>query len=183
MQNRLILLSSILLAACPAATECRLDDDCADLEYCYRAPIADLEAAEGTEPGYPYQEFGTCTSDCTTDADCHGSARCTPKGICKDLTLNSERQWTGYEPGLDQLQRVTRYAPLLSCQAFMTCVLNCESEPDNCNDCVLAIDPPSQSLAMELWICVNSEACNGQTWAVCLNNACLNEKLMCRDDR
>ena len=180
MRPIVLLMFCTLLGSCQTNVQCRADEDCADLEYCYKLAL-DLENAEGTEPGFPYEEFGTCTSDCTSDADCYGSARCTPKGICKDLSLDTQRQWVGSERGLDQLLRNRRFAPLLTCQGFLTCLMACETEPATCIDCELQVDAMSQELAEQLTECM-AQNCVGESFATCLNGPCVSEKLLCRED-
>jgi hypothetical protein len=180
MRPMILSLLFTVLSGCQTTVQCSADEDCANLEYCYKLAL-DLENAEGTEPGFPYEEFGTCTSDCTSDSDCHGSARCTPKGICKDLSADNDRQWTGYEPSLEQLLTARRFAPLLNCQGFMFCILECESEPATCSDCVQGVDSSSQALARNLTDCMRDN-CQNTSYSNCLNGPCVNEKLLCRED-
>ena len=180
MRELIMTLPLLALPSCAQTTQSRADTDCGDLEYCYKLQL-DPENAEGTEPGFPYEEFGSCASDCTTDDDCYGSARCTPKGICKDLSLNSDRQWGGYEPGLSQLLVSGRYAPMLTCSGFLECMLNCESDPATCNDCLLQVDTPSLSTARPLWDCLLND-CGNTSFSVCMNQACENQKVMCVED-
>ena len=181
MRPMILILSTVLLSGCQTTVQCGADEDCADLEYCYKLPL-DPENAEGTEPGFPYEEFGTCTSDCTSDADCHGSARCTPKGICKDLSLDNERQWLGYEPGMSQLLETRRFAPLLSCQGFLACLFECEPQPTTCTDCEQGVDASSRRLTDDLMLCMRSK-CQGVSFSNCLNGPCVDEKLLCIEDR
>ena len=181
MRYLLFAVALSALAGCVQAAQCRNDTDCGDLEYCYKLAL-DPESAEGTEPGFPYEEFGTCTSDCTSDADCYGSARCTPQGICKDLSLNTDRQWGGYEPGLEQILSTSAFAPMMNCSSFIDCMLECESDRTTCNNCLMQVDPPSRNLAVSLWNCL-LEDCDNTGFSICLNGPCENEKAMCREDR
>lgn len=180
MRLALPFIGLIMLQGCTSTSVCRADEDCADLEYCYRAPL-DLEQAEGTEPGYPYEETGLCTSDCTSDADCFGSSRCTPKGICKDLTSSNQRQWSGYEPNLPNFMAQTRFAPLFSCQDFVTCLLNCET-PETCSQCSHQVDGPSRELSGLLSACLQTNCPQTRTVSQCLNDECNNEFLLCVED-
>ena len=182
MRYLTIIIPLFALAGCAQATQCQSDNDCNDLEYCYKSQLEDLENAEGTEPGFPYEEFGTCRSDCTSDSDCYGSARCTPKGICKDLSLNTDRQWGGYEPGLNEVLAASAFAPMLNCSAFLDCMLECESDRSSCNNCLLQVDPPSLPLVQPLWNCLLEE-CGNTGFAICMNGPCENQKAMCREDR
>ncbi|MEE2836987.1 MAG: hypothetical protein VYB65_13295 [Myxococcota bacterium] len=180
MRHVILLAPLVLALSCAQTTQCRIDNDCQELEYCYKVAL-DPESADGTEPGFPYEEFGTCASDCTSDADCYGSARCTPKGICKDLSLSADRQWGGYEPGLEGVLAASAYAPMLTCSGFMDCMLACESDRATCNDCLQQVDPPSLQPANDLWNCLLTE-CDGASFAVCMNGPCENQKVMCRND-
>ena len=182
MRYLLVVVPLFAVAGCIQAIQCRTDNDCNALEYCYKLAL-DPESAEGTEPGFPYEEFGTCTSDCTSDSDCYGSARCTPQGICKDLSLNADRQWGGYEPGLAEILATSAYAPMMNCSTFIECMLECESDRTTCNRCLLQVDPPSLPLAKPLWDCLLSNNGIAASFAIRMNNECENEKAMCQEDR
>ena len=179
-----LITASLIGLGCDEAKVCRADTDCDALNYCYRAPL-DLAEAEGTEPGFPYEETGLCTSDCTSDADCFTSSRCTPKGICRDLTNATERQWTGFEPSLPSLLDSRRFAPLLNCSGFITCLLNCNDDVATCQRCYLSVDPPSQSEVDAVSNCLITKCPDGQTLLSCLGDEaiCGNPYLNCREDK
>ena len=80
MRYLLTLVPVLALAGCVQAIQCRSDNDCNDLEYCYKTAL-DPESAEGTTL-FPY-EIGTCTSDCTSDGDCTEARAAPPKVSAK----------------------------------------------------------------------------------------------------
>jgi hypothetical protein len=184
MRILFLLMTSLIGLGCDQPKVCRADTDCEELHYCYRAPL-DLAEADGTEPGYPYEETGFCASDCISDADCFASARCTPKGICRDLTNATERQWTGYEPSLPALLDTRRFAPLLTCAGFIVCLLNCNDELEACQRCYLSVDPPSQDEVESVSNCLITKCPEGQTLLSCLGDAaiCQNAYLVCQEDQ
>lgn len=148
MHRHFLAIIPLVLLACQAEpVPCTEDEDCDDGTFCYLQPRGpnDPEAPEGMDPHQAkYQDEGICRQDCLSDQDCHGTYRCTNRGLCKDLDNAAEnRQYTPEdEPDPLSLRQAFETDKLLSCRAYIGCVTSCAGPPEICaQECSMRSDP------------------------------------------
>ena len=165
-----------LRLSCAQTTQCRIDNDRQELEYCYKVALDPESAAGRDRAGLPLRGVRHLR------LGLHIRRRLLRERLLHPKDL--QRPEPERRPTVGRLRARSRgraaasaYAPMLTCLGFADCMLARGPTAPTCNDRLQQVDPPSLQPANDLWNCLLTE-CDGASFAVCMNGPCENQKVM-----